>query len=102
MKKIVSIATVILAVISISLLMASPVLAGDSENGDEQSVQPTLDPEQQYEALQHGQSGSPNPIVADEICMTCEEYAASLVAGVVPEEEFAEQMQQLALQKIKK
>ena len=102
MKKIVSIAIVILAAASICLLMASPVLAGDTEDGDDQSVQPTLDPEQQYEALQHGQSGSADPVMANPICMTCEEYVASLMAGVVPEAEFAEQMQQLALQKIKK
>jgi hypothetical protein len=96
-SKIIGTSIVALVMISACLLMTSPVLAGDPPNTNDPPVTPILTPYQQYEALQHGQTGSSATVTTTDK-MSITDYATSLMIGVTPENAFAEQMREEALQ----
>lgn len=82
----------IITVICLCLAMVSPVMA------DELNTQPphtTMTPEEQYQAFQHGQTGSSAPVTTLNN-KELKGYMESLAVGIVPSDEYALKVQQEA------
>ncbi len=94
-RKILNRCLVVTVLVSLFLVLASPVYADDPAATPSN---PTIAPEVQWEAFQHGQSGNAAPVTSG-INNIPEDYLISLQMGVVPSDEYACQVCQLAKQK---
>lgn len=95
-RKVIVRCLVVTVLVSLFLVLTSPVYADDLAATPSNA---TVNPEKQWEAFQHGQSGNAAPVVSG-INSIPEDYLIALQMGVVPSDEYACQVCQIAKQEL--